>query len=482
MSPDHRVVFRWSGVIALALASASCISTRDIQPQNQAVDANQLAMKDSVASAQVAQDTWPVDEWWHAFHDPQLDDLVDRTLAGNPSLQIAKARIDQARAEALSIAGNRKLQGALNLSTTTQRYSGNDLFPPPLGGSTETEARFAFDFSYELDFWGRWAQASRAANIRVNAARAELAQARLMLAVSVVRTYLNFAFQNQALGVAQENLSQKQHTLDLTRSRYSSGLDSSVQLKQAESAVATAQFGVEYSLQGLDSLRQQLAALTAQGPDAGLHLNAPPSLEIAMPALPSTLPLDLIARRPEIQVLRLEIEAAEHDLKSARADAYPNVNLAAFAGVQSLGLGDLLKSSSRTYGVGPAIHLPIFDGDRVRAGVLRASGTLDETIGQYNDAILQAVRDVAQQVSALRYLVRQREQQRIAQDAAEEAYRLAELRYKEGIDNYLTLISAQSSLLTQHFLAAYLDSQERSIAVELIRALGGGYDPQHPAT
>src|SRR5262249_15804849 len=152
----------------------------------------------------------------------QLDDLVDRALAGSPSLQIAKARIDQARAEALSIAGNRKLQGALNLSTTTQRYSENDLFPPPLGGSTETEARFAFAFTSALDFWGRWAQASRAANIRVDAARAELAQARLMLAVSVVRTYLNFTFQNQALGVAQENLSQKQHTLDLTRSRYSS--------------------------------------------------------------------------------------------------------------------------------------------------------------------------------------------------------------------------------------------------------------------
>src|SRR5262249_37447865 len=150
---------------------------------NQAADANQLAVTESLASAQVARDTWPVDEWWHAFHDPQLDDLVNRALEGNPSLQIAKARIDQARAEALSVAGNRKLQGALNLSTTTQRYSENDLFPPPLGGSTETEARFAFDFSYELDFWGRWAQASRAANIRVDAARAELAQARLMLAV-----------------------------------------------------------------------------------------------------------------------------------------------------------------------------------------------------------------------------------------------------------------------------------------------------------
>jgi NodT family efflux transporter outer membrane factor (OMF) lipoprotein len=474
-------IHRAAGVLP-GLALAGCVATGNIQPANTAINANELATEKTFASAQIEKDQWPTDNWWLTFNDPQLNKLVERALAGSPSLQIARARIEQARGYAMQIGSQRQIQAALNFEATGQHFSENYLYPPPIGGSNGSDGRLALDFSYELDFWGRQANATQAADLRVDEARTRLTAARLMLAVSVVRTYFDLASQYDLIDVAQENLNQKNEILTLTQSRYRSGIDSSVQLKQAESQVATAKFGVEYTDASAENLRQELAALVGAGPDEGLELQIPHPKLIAPPPLPSTLPLDLVSRRPDILALRQEIDATSKDLGAARAEAYPNVNLAAFVGLQSFGIDKLMKSGSQMYGVGPAIHLPIFDGNRVRGGVTGASGAVDEAIAHYNEAILTAMRDVAQQLSGIRYLAREREQQRIAQAAAEEAYRLAELRYKEGIDNYLTLLSAQSSLLTQHFLAAQLDSEQRTLVVELIRALGGGYDPAHPTS
>jgi NodT family efflux transporter outer membrane factor (OMF) lipoprotein len=168
--------------------------------------------------------------------------------------------------------------------------------------------------------------------------------------------------------------------------------------------------------------RNALAALVGQ-PQLQVE---PRALADARPVpLPDTLPADLLARRPDITAARWRVEAATHDVASAKASFYPNVNLSAFVGLSSIGLGRLLDAGSEQWGVGPAIHLPIFDAGRLRANLRGKSADLDLAVESYNGAVLDAVRDVADQLASARSITRQQAQQREAQAAAESAYDIA---------------------------------------------------------
>ena len=160
---------------------------------------------------------------------------------------------------------------------------------------------------------------------------------------------------------------------------------------------------------------------------------------------------------------------------NAKTQFYPNVNLVAFAGFSSIGLGRLLDSGSQQWGVGPALRLPIFDAGRLRANLRGKTADLDAAVESYNAAVIDAVRDVADQVASSQAIVRQQTQQRAAQDAAESAYEIAVQRYKAGLGNYLNVLTAETSVLAQRRQAVDLAARALDTQVALIRALGGGY-------
>ena len=187
------------------------------------------------------------------------------------------------------------------------------------------------------------------------------------------------------------------------------------------------------------------------------------------------IPADLLGRRADIVAARWRVEASTKDVANAKAQFYPNINLAAFAGFSSLGFGQLFKSGSEQWGVGPALRLPIFEGGRLRANLRGKSADQDAAVESYNAAVIGAVRDVADQVASSQSIVRQQTQQRAAQAAAESAYEIALQRYKAGLGNYLNVLTAETSVLSQRRVAVDLSARALDTQVALIRALGGGY-------
>jgi NodT family efflux transporter outer membrane factor (OMF) lipoprotein len=200
------------------------------------------------------------------------------------------------------------------------------------------------------------------------------------------------------------------------------------------------------------------------------------------PALPASIPLDLVGRRPEIVASRWRIDAAKEDINVAKAQFYPNVNIVAFAGLSSLGFSNLITSGSAIFGVGPAIHLPIFEGGRLNANLRGKDADANLAVAAYNQTVIDAVHDVADAVQSIRGHARISEEQAKAREATTDAYNVAVIRYRAGLGNYLSVLTAQTSQLAQDRLDADLAARAYELDVNLARALGGGYsDPSPPA-
>jgi NodT family efflux transporter outer membrane factor (OMF) lipoprotein len=274
--------------------------------------------------------------------------------------------------------------------------------------------------------------------------------------------------------VAVRSLKQRDETLALIKQRVQGGLDTTVEQRQGEGALPETRQQIEQLDEQITLARHALAALTAQAPNALENLTVPLSTVKAV-AVPGALPADLLGRRADITAARWRIEAATSDMKSAKAQFYPNINLTAFVGLQSIGLDQLIKSGAEQYGAGPAIRLPIFDSGRLRANLRVKAADLDAAVESYNAAVLDAVHDVADQLASLRSVDRQQIEQTRAQDAAESAYDLATQRCKAGLGTYLTVLNAESTVLNQRRQAADLKARALDTQIALIRALGGGY-------
>jgi NodT family efflux transporter outer membrane factor (OMF) lipoprotein len=456
-----------------ALVLTACASSAGIAPVAQRLDPQSLGL-----SGQAQQDVSPQVSatWWRAWGDPALSELMDEALAAHPSLQVAQARVAKASAlvDGQRGAGEPKL-GA-KADATRQRFSANSIYPPPLGGSTQTLANAQLGASWELDFFGRHRADLEAAIGAQRAAQADLAAARNLLSANVAQTYVQLGHLLSLRDVAKATLEQRQAMLDLIRQRVSAGLDTQVELRQGEGALPETRQAIEQLNEQITTTRHALAALTAAAPDRFdqlvPHLDQP-----ALVAAPAVVPADLLGRRADIQAARWRIEAATRSVDAAKAQFYPNVNLSAFVGLSSIGLNKLLESGSRQYGVGPAISLPIFDAGALRANLGSKTAGLDAAVAAYNGAVIDAVRETADQLASLQSIGRQTEQQREAQSAAESAYSFARQRYAAGLSGYLTLLNAENAVLAQRRQAVDLRARALSAQVGLVRALGGGYMP-----
>ena len=431
----------------------------------------------TLADARVDTTAWPQDAWWHAYGDPQLDSLVDQALAGSPSLQTAEARLRAAQAQAIAAHGARLPTATLDAEVMRQRYPEDYLFPPPFAGSYVTDGRVALDFTYDLDFWGHNRALQAAARAGERAAEADKAAARLALAVAVVRAYVQLDLQYALLDVTNDNLKQQESILDLTQQRVGAGLENTARVKQSEGQVALTRAGVAYVEGNIDLARNQLADLVGAGPDRGLQVTRPKLNPPAYLALPSVLPAELLGRRPDIVSARLQVESAARGVKAAEAQFYPNVNLTAFIGFQSLGLSQLFDAGNHIVGGGPVLSLPVFNRDELRGALYTRQSQVDLSVAQYNQTLLDAVREVADVVTNWRALERETREQQSALADAQRSYDLTSERYRAGLDNYLSVLSSQNQLLLAQGLGAELAARRLTFSVDLVRALGGGYVP-----
>ena len=458
--------------LAAAVLVAGCASTSGIEPQAKLRDAASLDLpRGGAAQERIAAD------WWRAFGDPQLDRLVAQALEGNPSLRIAEARLR--RAQAVTEVANSATLPQVNGSFEgmRQRFNENGLYPPPLAGSIRNTGTLQLGASWELDFFGKHRSALEAALGNARAAQADAEAARVLLASNVTRSYFQLLRAEEQLGVARRTLAQREEQVKLVQQRVSAGLDTQLELRQSQGAVPEARQQIEALQEQAQLARNALAALVGQPNRAAAPVPAALTA-IKVVAVPGNLPADLLGLRADVAAARWRVEAAGQDVVNAKTQFYPSVNLTAFVGLNSIGLNRLLEAGSEQWGVGPAIHLPIFDAGRLRANLRVKTADLDAAVESYNNTVIEAVHDVADQLTSVQSVARQQAEQRDALAAAEGAYDIALQRYRAGLGNYLNVLAAETAVLNQRRLAVDLAARALDTRVGLIRALGGGWAPQ----
>lgn len=462
-------------MLGAALLLAGCAGMGQQRAPARMIDTAAVPASDTVAALALRTTAWPQQDWWNAYGDPQLSILVGRARAGSPTVALAQARVRQAAAlEGLAEAALAP-QANLGVRSARQHFSANSNVPKPLAGNWAWFNDASVGLSYEVDFWNKNGSAVRAAAGRVNAQMAEEQAATLALSVAVVQAYLKLDQLFVQHDLAERALGQREHFRALVAQRVAARIDSSAELKQAEIAVPLARAQLASLDEAIALTRGQLAALAGEGPDAGAAIVRPRVKLERMPGVPQDLSAALLGRRPELVALRWRVEAASGDIDVAKAQFYPTINLTALVGLQSLGFSHLLEGSSRSMAAGPLVTLPLLDGGRLRNNLALRHADFDVAVAQYNAAVIEVMRDVVAQLISLHWLDQRRREEDAALEAAEQAYRLADLRYRSGVGNFLQVLIADGQVIAQRRSRAELDARANELDLNLVRALGGGY-------
>ncbi|MGS0744204.1 efflux transporter outer membrane subunit [Glaciimonas sp. GG7] len=460
-------------VCAVAVLLAACANMSGIHTSAQTKAPTDYATATSLPG-QGGQ--WPDASWVTSIGGAPLQQLTDEALAGNPDLQVAASRVAAARAMVEAAGAASKPQVGASFSSTRTRFSENSIYPPPFGGAYVTANELALNFSYDLDFWGKHGAELRSALSQSKAAEAEHSASRLILTTAVAKAWIQLAREYAQLDVSNEQLALRDQLDKLTQQRFAAGLDTQSDNQQSRLQVANLRTENAQWNEAIALTRNQLAALLGQGPDRGLSIPQPTLPAEAAITLPNQLPLGLLGRRADIVAARWQVEAALSDIKVAKTEFYPNVNLSAMVGLSSLGWTNFLSKGSFVNGIGPAIHLPIFEGGALRAQLEGRVAAYDGAVATYNKALNEALHEVSDQVQSLRAAEIEKNNQQAATLAAERGMQLAQQRQQVGTANMLQVVATRITYLSQRKLELDTRARRAMLRVGLIKSLGGGFD------
>ena len=475
MSPSRSFHFRALAALASLAGLSACAAVPDLGTAPTLRTASAIAAEKSLSPNAAA--SWPREEWWKGYGDPQLDALIVQGLRDSPDAMAAAARFRRAQAMAQAAGAPLLPSADLQADGGLQKQSYTVGFPKefvPKGW--QDRGQVALDLSFDLDLWGKNRAALAAATSEAEAARIEQSQARLALSTAIATAYIDLAREHADRDVIAAALDLRLATQKLVAHRVEIGLDTRAELKQADAAVPLARADLQAADEAIALTRHQIAALVGAGPDLGLTLARPRLDRIQQTDIPSGTTTDLVGRRPDIAAARARVEATASRIKAARADFYPAITLGALVGFQSLGLENLSKQDSLFGNVGPAISLPLFHGGAISGRYRGTRADYDEAVANYDRTILSAYREVADAVTSQRSVRERLVQSRQSLVDSEEAYSIARKRFEGGLSNYLNVLSAEQMLLQARRSVADLDARRFAIDIALVRALGGGFD------
>jgi len=458
-------------------------------------------------------------EWWRLFEDADLDLLCREALEGNLGLQAAMARVAQARA---SVAATRSgfypvitggasasrsgtpvqsvsadsdklseissslgqvssLLGAVNTLAQGDIPSAGALSVGQSGSSgassnISNSFRMPFDLSYEIDVWGRVQHSYEQTLAEAQSTMYDYEVVRQTLLADIARNYFNLRLLDTQQQILRQNLLLYEEQRQLTRQQYEAGLVNETNALQAEIQLEATRAQVADTDRQRANTEHAIAILVGRAP-ADFSLEEKP-LEAALPVIPTGLPAELLCRRPDIASAEQSLMAACAGIGVAEAEFYPAIKLVGSAGLQSAKMEDVIDWQSRSWSIGPSISIPIFKGGQLKANLQQAKARYEESELSYRETILGAFQDVEDSMNDIIARTREYDARQKAVAAAREYLRLTKIQYESGIIDYLHVINAEQTLMSNELSETQLLNERLVATVLLIKAIGGGWQAE----
>jgi NodT family efflux transporter outer membrane factor (OMF) lipoprotein len=461
----------WSGpVLALMLNACSFAPTLKTPDVPTAVAYKEIG---SWTQAQPA-DRLARDSWWTLYDNVEINALQQQLIAGNPTLAAAVANYAQARALSdqaraglfptlgLSAAGGRNRESVnapLRAATTPTYYDSNTV-----GGSV----------GYELDLWGQIRNEVAAGEANAAASAADLENARLSLIAQLVEDYIQLRSLDRANAILDEAVNAYARAVTLTEQRHNAGIAPGLDVSQAQTQLDAARSQAAQTVAQRALMEHAIAALL--GVSASMFSIEPQIIPISVPPIPTGVPASLLQRRPDIAAAQRRMIATNANIGVARAAYYPTLTLGAQGGFQSSSLSNWLTAPSSFWAVGPNVLLSVFDGGLRRAQVAQARAEFDASAADYRSVVVSAFQEVEDNLATLNHYHDAAVEEKAAVDAAQRTLDLSMQLYVKGATDYLTVVTSQTAALQTQLEALDLDTLQLRASVELIRALGGGWE------
>jgi multidrug efflux system outer membrane protein len=422
-------------------------------------------------------DDLPKGSWWEIFADKTLNGLQQRATASNQELKAAIARVDQARATARVARSELLPTLDADPSFTRQRYSPNQI--ASFGGVTANTFSVPLDLSYEIDLWGRVRRGFESVRAQAQASLAALHNVLLTLHSDVAQNYFALRALDAEIATVSATINLRKEQVQLVRSRFEGGIGNELDVARAETELATTQTEAAALARRRAELENALAILVGENP-SDFRLAALNTVNLEWhpqpPDVPAGLPSDLLERRPDVAEAERQLASANAQIGMAKAAFFPVLRLTGSGGYLSGEVENLFNWESRVWSIGPSLSRTLFAGGRNLANYRRSQSAYDEAVARYRQRVLVAFGDVENSLSGIRHLGDQAAAQDRAVASARRAAELASERYRSGIVSYLEVVDANREALQAERAGAQLEGQRLIASVQLIKALGGGWD------
>ena len=428
--------------------------------------------------AAAPKDAIPKGAWWKIFHDAELDRLEQELLQANQSLDAARDRLLQARAQARIASSAYFPVLSTDPSGQRMRFSGNR----PLEGAKpanvvpDTESVFAvpFSVSYELDLFGRVRRNLEAANASLQGSAADLENVRLVLTAELAADYFNLRESDREAGVVRQSVEIQQRGLDLVNHRHEGGVANGLEVAQQAALLDSTATQLQLVLQQRAQYEHAIAVVT--GKSASVFSVAEAPFDATPPAIPTGVPSEILERRPDVATSERQMAFENAQVGIAMTAFYPHITLSGGGSWESRDITTLVNAPSAMWSLGGDLLQPIFNGGRNRANLASSRAAYDESVANYRESVLVAFQQVEDGLSGLAFLEQAMKTQQAAVADSRRALALANDRYVGGVTTYLDVITAQSTLLSNERLATQLLGQQMTTSVYLVKALGGAWD------
>jgi NodT family efflux transporter outer membrane factor (OMF) lipoprotein len=419
-------------------------------------------------------------KWWELFNDPALNALEDQVAVSNQTVQASLAAFFSARS--LIVQARSAYYPAVNFdpSVTRERQNLGSLASSSSTGTSSRSATFTtyslpLDASWELDLWGATRNTVKADVLQTQAAAADLGNAQLTVQAEVAADYFLLRAQDAQKQILDTTVKAYKDSLELTSARFHTGIASDVDVAQAETVLTTT-LAQNTDLEIERAQLEHAIAVLIGRPPAVVSLPFSP-LKADAPVIPFGLPSELLERRPDIAAAERRVGAANAQIGVARAAYFPAVTLSGTVGYENTRAAELLSGPNFIWSVGASLAQSIFDAGKRYGATQQAKAQYEQTVANYRQTVLSAFQDVEDNLSSLRILAREIGEQQRAVQASQRYLDLSLQRYKLGIDSYLNVITAQTVLLNNQRTLVTLQSEQITASVQLIKAVGGGWDP-----